>query len=385
MEPQQPSTQPENPVPTPAPVTPPTPPVTPTPPTETPSGQLGGTVVGGASAAPVAGGGMFKNKNILLAIVVGALLVLGGGAYAVYAYVTNTPDYLLNQATNQFWKNENAMAAKLKISTSQGGTAMTFNGDFAFQVDPSNTKNGQAVIGLGTGSSRVTVTAEVFDETLYFKLGSLQNLGSLAQSFGGDASAIYGSTEFLTAVSRLNDKWFSLSKEELKALAKETSSDAPVSGSVSADDIKQLLAIYNKHPFMKPDKVYADQVIDGVSSAHFNLKVDKDQLKAFLTELKAANLKTFPVTDADIKEAETTKETSSEASIDFWVARDTKKLKQIEVSGTEAGSTTKITVTFVTNLPKLDKIEKPANALPLSKLMETLLGPEYAQMMGGSF
>lgn len=384
MEPQQPNTQPETPAPQPAPETPPMP-ATPPAPTDTPAMPSSGPVVGGTSPAPAAGGGMFKNKNMLLAIVVGALLVLGGGAYAVYAYVTNTPDYLLNQATNQFWKNENAMAAKLKITSNQGGTDMSFSGDFAFQVDPNNTKNGEAVIGLGTGSSRITITAEVFDEALYFKLGSLQNLGGLAQSFGGDAASIYGSTEFLTAVSRLNDKWFSLSKDELKALAQQTSTDAPVSGSVSADDIKQLLAIYNKHAFMRPDKVYADQVIDGVNSAHFNLKVDKDQLKAFLTELKAANLKTFQVTDQDIKDAEKTETTSNTASIDFWVARDTKKLKQVEVSGTESGSTTKITVTFVTNLPKLDKIQKPADALPLSKFMETLLGPEYAQMMGGSF
>ncbi len=396
MEPQKPENQPEVPATPPTestpagPVAPPMPTTPPPTPVSNPmGGVMSGPVVGGgmpmASAAPATGGGLFKNKNVVVGIIVAALLVLLGGAYAVYAYVTNTPEYMLNQAVSQFWTNQNAMAAKLKFTSNQGGSEVSFNGDFAFQVDSTNPKNGEVVVGIGSGSSRISITAEAFEEALYMKFGSLQNLGSLAQSFGGDAGSIYGSPEFLTYISKLNDKWWSISKEELQALAKQTAGEAELSGNVSVNDFKQFVEVYKSHPFFVTDKVYVDQAIDGVNSAHFSLKVDVAKYKAFLTAVKATNLKMFPITDQDIADADKHPEEFKNPTFDFWVARDSKKLRQLKITDTQNGAMSGITITFETNLPKLDKIQKPANATPFSQLFQTLFGVGSSDLMGNGF
>ncbi|HKX72816.1 MAG TPA: hypothetical protein VJM32_02290 [Candidatus Saccharimonadales bacterium] len=321
---------------------------------------------------PVVGGK--KNKTQLLAgIIIAALLVAGGIAYAVYAYVTNTPDYLLNQSITQLAKEE-AFAAKFKLTSGTESNGVSFSGDIAARGDKA-TKNGEAVVGIGAGDSRVTITARVLGEETFLRFGSLSNFPNLMKSLSPSQGELYDTPEFKEALGRVNDKWFMLTKEELAGVAQSTAQTDSVNG-FKPEDVQKLMDVYNKHPFFKADKTFDDETIDNVKTAHFNIKIDKATYKAFLTELKSANVQSFSVTDSDLNNADKDADDfAKNAAVEFWVARDSKKLKQVKFAGLEAGNQASVVLTFVTELPAFEKLEKPAGATPFSEFMTLLLGP----------
>lgn len=327
----------------------------------------------GMTATTPVSGGKNNKKQLLAGIIIAAVLVAGGIAFAVYAYVTNTPDYLLNQSISQLAK-EQAIAGKFKLTSGTESNGVSFSGDVAARGD-SATKNGEAVIGIGAGDSRVTITTRLIGEEMFLRFGSLSNFGNLMKSLSPSQASIYDTPEFKEALSRVDDKWFSLTKEEVAGLAQSTTESTSVTGFDPAD-AQKLAEIYNKHPFFKADKTYDDETIEGVKAAHFSIKIDKPTYKAFLTELKNANLKSFKATDEDINNSDKDADDfAKNAAVEFWVDRNNKKLKQIKFAGLESGSEGSAVMTFVSDLPQFDKLEKPSDTTPFSEFMTMLLGP----------
>jgi hypothetical protein len=313
-----------------------------------------------------------KKKMLLIGLVV-AVLAVAGIAYGVYAYITNSPDYIMRQAVTQLGKQE-AFAAKFKLTSGSEGANVTMSGDFAARGDMANGQNGELVIGLGTGDSRVTLTTRVIDGALFVRAGSLTNLSKLLGAFSPETAQSFNTPEFTQMISGINNQWFTLSKEEIQQYS-QMSGGASVSEAPSPDELKKVVDIYDKHPFLKADKSYPDEVVEGTNSAHFNLKIDQQALGTFLTEVKAANLKSFKVTDEDIAEAKKQANLADVGTVEVWVTRDTKQLKQLKFTSTDANSPGSLTLTLVTDLPKLEKLEKPANAKPFSEITSLLLGP----------
>jgi hypothetical protein len=355
------------PAPTPTPASAPAP--SPTPDPNAPTPALPNQPL--SPAAPVVTKG--KNKNLLIAIIAGAVLLVGGVAYGVYAYVTNTPDYMLQRATEQFGREaNNAMAAKFKIVGGNDVASMTFNGDIAVRGDAAN-KNGEVVMGVGSGDSRITVSARSIDESLFLKAGSLANLPNLLKSFSPEGAAVYDTPDMKAALARIDGKWFSITKEDLQGMGAESNDST---SQPTPEELQKVLDIYRKHKVFQADKVYADEQVEGVASGHFTVKISKTELTAFLTEVKNANLKSIKVTDENINEAgKAADEFAKQGTLDVWITRDTKKFKQIRFASTEKGSEGTFTFTFVTELPQFDKLEKPADARPFSELLTTFLGP----------
>lgn len=321
---------------------------------------------------PVTGGK--KNKSQLIAgIIIAALLAAGGIAYAVYAYVTNTPDYLLNQSITQLAKEE-AVAAKFRLTSGTESNGVNFSGDIAARGDKAS-KNGEAVIGIGSGDSRVTVTARVLGEETFLRFGNLTNFANLMKSLSPSQAELYDTPEFKEALGRVNNKWFSLSKEELAGVAQSATQSESVGG-FNTDDVQKLVDIYNKHPFFKADKTFDDETIENVKTAHFSIKIDKPLYKAFLKDLKSANLQSFKVGDEEINNSDKDADDfAKQAAVEFWVDRNSKKLKQLKFAGLEAGNQGSLVLTFVTEMPQFEKLEKPAEVTPFSEFMTMLLGP----------
>jgi hypothetical protein len=362
-----PSTPPEQPT-----QTEPAPTPTPTPPIAQPLSPAG-------PAVKATGG---KKKQMILAVVIGAIIVLAGAAYAAYAYVTNTPDYMLNKATEQLGKNaNNTMAARFKVVSGTESTGVAFSGDFAARGDAAN-KNGELLVGFGTGNSRVSLTARAIDDGLYLKAGSLANLPNLIKMFSAESASVYDTPEMKAALSRIDNKWFSISKDDLQALGAGSSSMLPTQ--VKPQELQQMLDIYRKHKVFQADKSYPDEKIDNVNTGHFTIKINKTELIAFLTDVKNANLQSLKVTDADIASAgKDADDFAKNAVVDVWIARDTKQFKQLRFASVEKGSEGSFTFTFITNLPQFDKLEKPADAVPLSELLNTFLGPTTVNLDSG--
>lgn len=337
--------------------------------TEQPEQKTSGT----PSASQMPDAEASKKKRLFFGIIAVAIIAAGGIAYGVYAYATSTPDYLLSKSLEQL-SRESAVAAKFNIAGNISGGNKTLDGDIAMRGEQGS-KNGEAVIGIGASDSRVTASFRIIDDVVYMRFGSLANYGNLAKVFTGEDSPMYNSPDFKAMIARVEDKWFSLSKEEAAAFTQGVNKNASFMGGIKIEDIQKTSQIYGKHPFLKVNKSFGDEVIDNVTALHVSLKVDKPTYKAFLQELKAANLETVKVTDDDITNADKdADEVAKNNPIDMWIARDNTKLKKIMIGDKTEGQESVITLIFKTDLPQFGKIEKPSDAQPFSNFLPILLG-----------
>jgi|GEM_PF-5855359 len=307
------------------------------------------------------------NKNIIIGIVVGAVVLVGIIGWAVYAAISNSPDNLMKAAVQNL-VNEKQLAGAMKIQTGAADAPTTVTGDFAFAVDPANDKNAQVTFGLGSDDKRFGLHALVLDKTAYLKVSKVENLGTL---FGDSEPSASGVAEMFKAI---NDQWFELSEQDVQSLASTTGGTAtPVAGASTAD-LKRVTEIYGQYSFIKADQIFADEVVDGANSAHFSLRLDRDQYVKFMQAVKAANLETVKIADKDIEDAKKEQERPTDGSVELWIARDSKKFKQLRVVNTAKGEESTITVTFTGTMPQLEKYEKPAGAKSISELMTMLFG-----------
>lgn len=315
-----------------------------------------------------------KSKVKLIAgVIIGVLVVACGVAWGAYDYFTNTPNYLFAHAFQQLGQAD-TVAAKIVLAKSPSGGGANFNGDFAVHADK-NSKSGELVLGIGTGSGRLSLTMLGFQDIAYLRVDNIANLGSLSQQLGADPKP-YNTEDFKAAVKPLDGKWFSITKEQSQTLADGAVPFAGQGGAIQPDDLQKLGDIYAKAPFFKPGTVFNDDTIDDTRSAHFTIAVDKPLFKVFLANLQKANLKALAVPDESIKESDALVDTASrQGAVDIWIARDSKKLKQIKVHSNQKDGLGSMTLTFVTNLPAFGQLAKPAEAQPFEDLFTTLLGP----------
>lgn len=328
--------EPQMPAPAPAPGMPPTP-------------MSGQTVTGGK-----------KKTGMMIGILVAALVVLAGVGYGVYAYISNTPDNMMKAAVGNLG-NAKTLAATFKIASDDAATGTSLSGDLAYNVDPANSKNAEIIVNVGTGDSQVGLRSLALGDTAYVKFMNLEHVGALISAFAPSANAA-GSAQLATLFKSINDIWFVVTPEETKTLTGNENI-----GSASPEDVKKVVNIYEQHSFVKADKTFADEAVNGANSAHFSLKVDKDQMVAFLQGVKDANLKSFTVTDEDITKAKDAKD-DSKTTIEVWIARDSKQFTQLKLVSTDSESPMSMTLTMTKTLPTFDKFEKPAGARPLSDM-----------------
>lgn len=322
------------------------------------------------AATPTSGGGKKLSKGTIIGIIAAVIVLAAAIAYGVYAYVSNTPDNLLQSAIDNL-KDKKSLAASYKIVNGTEQNGVTFSGDLAAMTDPSNSKNAEVIFGLGTGDKRVMLSGLAVGDTAYFKFTNAENLSTLMSSFGSDS--VLASPDFASSLKNLDNQWFELQPSDVKSLAQSGGNDN-VTGAVSPQDLQKVLDIYRQHPFIKVDKTFADQVVGGANSAHFSLKVDVNTEVAFLQAVKDANLSTIKVTDDDIAKAKTESATSADSVVEVWIARDSHQFKQVKMTNTKKGEESSITLTLMGSLPTFDKFQKPSGAKPISELLTTLLG-----------
>ncbi len=323
-----------------------------------------------AQPAPLKSGKKM-NKGLLAGIIAAIVLVVVGGALAVYAlFFAATPESLIKDALKNL-SNEKSFAIDFDIS----GQGASITGSLAAISDDTD-KNGEFIITLGEGEQSIGLSVLAIDGAMFIKGANIEQIAPLLGLYMGNAEA-FATAEFVTALESLNGLWFEVSKEELESFTQE---GATSTATLTPQDIKKVLDIYDKHPFVKADKVFADEVINGAESAHFSVKIDKQQEAAFLDELKQANIEGIALTDegiADFKEATA----AQTAVIELWIARDTKKLTKVLVNGEVEGQQFAVTLTRPTTTPAFDKLERPADATPISELMSIFLGAVPADDM----
>ena len=97
-------------------------------------------------------------------IIIGALAVAGIVVFAVYAYMTSTPRYMLSAAMTNFVTSNGQAGDFTYDIKGLGDTQIKFEGDFLAFSDPSNPENARISIGVGRNSSRVGANMLLFGD-----------------------------------------------------------------------------------------------------------------------------------------------------------------------------------------------------------------------------
>lgn len=302
-----------------------------------------------------------KNKGLLIGIIVAAVLVVAGAAWAAYAlFFAATPESLMKDALKNL-SQTNKGAVDFEVN-SQGAN---LTGNLAATTDSSN-KNSEVILTFGEGDQSIVLRLLTADDALFLKTANIELVAPLVALYTG--SEAFNSPDFIDALKNVNDTWFEVTKEQLDSLTESTGQNA---AAISAEEFKKILQIYDQHPFVKPGKTYADETVNGKQSAHFSVVVDKQQEVAFLEALKAADLQGITLTDEDIAKLKDSAD-SQNSTMEVWIARDTKTFTKLSFASTAEDQQVTITLT-ATQPPAFDALERPADARPISDFMSILL------------
>lgn len=353
----------------------------------TPGQQPDATPAAPAAFTPSAGsspsGGSFlkSKKAKLVALIVVAVAVLGGGGAAAYYGVVapNQPQAVVKQALTNTINQENVKSGYFEgeITFSGGDIEKTVSG-VTFEGASNEAGSIDLKLGVNTAVTKVNLDVRSTDsKTFYLKLSGLNGLDTLLTQGmsmnGGDSSY---ATIILPILQQVNDKWYSVDQSLLSQAAGSQADLLSRDSKINADDAKKLGDIYKKHQFIQIDKKLGDEKIHGVDSYHIQASVNKDQLTAFMEEVKAANIKSVAVDQKTIDEVK--KVDFSKYPFDLWVSKSNKLITQVATTIEESGTKYAFRVALY-DVNKAVTVEKPAD----SKSVLELLG-EIAPLVSGT-
>jgi uncharacterized protein YpmB len=360
-----------------APVSPtaPAPGTTPAPLPDAPTPNMGdsSSVLGAAPGgiiAPKKG----KKPMIIAGIIVVLLVVILGGVAAAYYQVMNKPQNVLDKALlNSFDAGKTAsmnFEGAVDIKPKGSDTiSTTFTGG-------TDAKTGAFKLNAKVDATVTTVNVDVLSadgSTLYLRVSGLDGVASLLGLDSTSAADDPLGLESVIAplISSLNNQWIEVNSSMLKQL---TGTDTSVTTKLSDSDRQKLGDAYKKNKFIVVSKTLKDETIKDKSSKHYQVTVDKDRLKGFVTAVKAANISSLKITsdDLDAFNKSADKYDFSKYPVDVWIAKDSKMIDQISFSASSNGTSASVRVT-VDDYNKSVKVTAPANAKSLLDIISNLL------------
>jgi hypothetical protein len=311
-----------------------------------------------------------RKRRLLVALaLVGAVIVLGGASAAAYfGYVLpNQPQNILNAAlVNEFTPGKVKTESFHGMVTLKDKDNESVAGSFKGSVDKSGPFE---VIGSATiATTKATVDLRSTDaKSFYIRLTGLD---ALAASSEGDNTAM---AAYAPLLGTINDQWIEISE----SLLKEAGAGVDTSNGfkMSDADMKKVADAYKEHQFLAVKEKLADQTVAGKPSHHLRVVIDKQQLKGFISSVKAANIKALDVTSDQLKEFNTSVDKMDFAKypIDVWVGKTNRLIDQLSFTAKDDSGTASITYT-VDDWNKAVKVEKPADAKPVEELLMELYG-----------
>jgi hypothetical protein len=276
---------------------------------------VSGGDAGGPAATPVAsgvGGGkssklkaLFGGKKpmIIGAAVLGVLLI-GGGAYYFGYY--NNPDVILSQSLSNSGKGYTKLTtylddqSKLKYkgvtadgSYTLGSGSIATDGKLSFNSDGDNT---DTTVDVNAGSTRVGVDLRAIKgkttiPDIYFKVKGLDSLGAL---LGPDYASL---------LAGYNDQWITVDQSLLSSLQQMSGTAGTNSLNLASPSEAQVMDELSAFGKVNQDyvfttdkaksittvtKKYGKEKVDGHNTYHYQVALNKDNVKKYLTAQQTA-------------------------------------------------------------------------------------------------
>lgn len=346
--------------------------------TETPTATEPSPVI--APVIPPASTSKFGSKKklgIIAGIVAVIVLLAAGGAGAYFGLVLpNQPQKITQDALVNTADSQSLQSTKFEgeIGISGGQVADVVSG-IQFEGGTSmKDKSFDLKLNVNTVVTKITLDARaVDDKSLFVKLSGLKGLDTLLGSYlGGDPSA---SAQYGAIIAQVNEQWFEIDE----ALLGQVPGADSIKGdnSLSSEDAQKIGDIYKNHQFLQIDKRLDDQDIHGVSSYHVQVTVKKDELKAFLGEVKSANISAVQIQQSDIDSLD--KVDFSKYPFDLWVGKKDRIITQVSTTIENEGTTYKVRVALK-DINQPITVEKPTD----TKSILELLGGLSPSLGGGA-
>lgn len=307
-------------------------------------------------------------KWLHITLIMTAIMAAGAViAFAVYVYMSNTPQYVLGAAMNNMAHSE-GVAGHVTYTTGPINKKVETASDFIAYSDPTNTHQGQLTISLGQGPTRVSSIARIFSDASYVQTTGLGNIGRLTKAMGGDNSKF--TEDRLAQLSGLDNQWYTLKPTDIFDL-NEVVSQHTVQGNVSSTDFLTLEQLFLKDPFMTLDRELGDERLNGANTMHLALKIDRVKLETYLQAAKDAHLGAIVVTDGDIKAARENTELDR-VRIEVWISRSDKTFQQVRLVMPNNTDTVLITLKSEVIATQRQSVLRPDDAQSATKLIKGL-------------
>lgn len=296
------------------------------------------------------------SKKIFLPLVI--VMIVGGGSAAAYFgyYVPTQPanvwskalintgkgyDKLSEYATTPKHTKGLALKGSFKVS---GSVAADGNFGGASQNNNSQLSGTVSAAGLKVTLDVRSISSNGNSPDIYFKVGGLGGLGNLLG--GGDPT-------YTNALNGLNDKWYVVDHTLFDQFAQGSNANLQLTNEDVSSALKAIGDASKQYVFtadqqkmvFKTTKNIGKEKIDGRSTYHYKVSIDKTNLKAYLkalcSNLKSSKLnKFFDGSGQSIDQTlgcqnsdNATNQISSSDSADVWVDLHTKLIHKVRFSG----------------------------------------------------
>jgi hypothetical protein len=319
------------------------------------------------SPEPDTGGA--KKWLVVTLVIAGSMAVAGIILFAFYVYISNTPNYMLSAAFQNFISSDGE-AGTVRYDMKQKQGTSTVQGNFLSYTDPTDPHTISVAASLGQDASRVNASVRLFSDANFIQTSGMANLGRLVQALHGDGSKL--TNDALTRLSGLDNQWYTFTLDDVHDLNGIV--PRQVQGSPTSTVVETLQQLYLKNQFIVSAQQFGDETVEKINSMHLKVTVDPAKLQAFLQDVKASNQKPLQLSDADIQ-AIMNSNALANTTIEVWIARSDRTFQQIRLTQTQpGGDTNTLTLTFHSELVATQRqsVQKPEGAKSASILLRGL-------------
>lgn len=313
-----------------------------------------------------------KKPLTILGVIVLALVVLGGSAAAYFmVYLPSKPENVLLQALYNSASGDEVKSGKIDgtIKLTGEGAPLAL-GDIDITASYSDSGDVAATISTDIDGSKLSAEYRMIDEKdNYIKLDGLKNVEKIIKSLDIEENSTLSYNLIATMFSGIDGKWIALgaASDQVTGGATGLLSDS----NLSQEDTDKVAELYQQNPILQIKEVMADEDINGEASYHYKVEINKDNLVAFLEDVKAENIKGLPVEQSLIESAKDMD--TSKTNVEIWINKSEKLVNQIMISGSENGTNLELRIAM-TDINEPVSIETPVGAVKFEELLGGALG-----------
>lgn len=326
-----------------------------------------------------------KKNFIILAIIVGALLLLAAGA-SVYAFWYQNPDRVVAQAMHQMLRTDSASTTTRITSDSELAPGFINIKIKELTVDTAGNK--------ATGDMAASLTLELNgrdyslggkarvldDASVYFQINEYSELlDQVVKDFAGDEQVI--PSDVMTELGSVENKWVKVTPADIgeRGDSYQCAIDSLKRVYETDEFDEQLVAAYDSNRFI----TIKDSVTSKDGNLGYRVELNQDALRAFGEELESTKLyedlkrcETVEPAENDMDPGlESANDTAPKVDIIVWVSRFGHELTQIDytITAESTGNNEAVVFEGKTSFDYADvTVAAPESSMTYSEWMQSI-------------